>query len=344
MRKTLQELANYLGGTVIGDGATVISGLAGLDDAKEGDITFLANPKYASKVATTKASAVILPPGADGHGHQVITMANPYLGFAKLLTMFTARPRPQLGIMAGAHVAADATIGADANIYPGAYVGSGVKIGDRVTLHPGAVVYAGAQLGDDVTLHSGVSIREGCRVGNRVTIHNNTTIGSDGFGYAPDGDAYFKIPQIGIVVIEDDVEIGANTAIDRAALAATRIGRGTKIDNLVQIAHNCVTGENCVIVSQVGISGSARLGRNVTLGGQVGVAGHLEIGDRVMIAARGGVMSTVPANGIYGGTPLQPQKEWLRSTALVTKLPELKKTVLNLEKRLTQLEKAGTRD
>jgi len=342
MQKTLQELADYLGGTVIGDSATLISGLAGLDDAKQGDISFLANPKYAAKVATTKATAVVLPPGAARHGLQAIEMANPYLGFAKLLTLFTARPRPVLGIMPGAHVVADAIIGAEASVYPGAYIGSGARIGARVTIHPGATVYAGVHLGDDVILHANVCVREGCRIGNRVTIHNNTTIGSDGFGYAPDGDGHYKIPQIGIVIIEDDVEIGANVAIDRAALAATRIGRGSKIDNLVQIAHNCVIGENCIIVSQVGISGSTKLGSRVTLGGQVGTAGHLEIGDNVTIAGRGGVMSSVPSNGIYSGLPLQPHRDWLRTMAVIPKLPELKKAFADLEKRLTDLETQGT--
>jgi UDP-3-O-[3-hydroxymyristoyl] glucosamine N-acyltransferase len=340
-QRTLRELAEYLGGTVVGDDATIITGLAGLDDAMPGDISFLANPKYAAKVATTRATAVMLPPGGDGHGRQVIELANPYLGFAKLLTLFTAQPRPQVGIMPGAHLANDAVIGADANIYPGAFVGAGVTIGNRVTLHPGATVYAGAQLGDDVTLHANVCVREGCRIGNRVTIHNNTTIGSDGFGYVPEASGHYKIPQIGIVVIEDDVEIGANVAIDRAAVAVTRIGRGSKIDNLVQIAHNTIIGENCIIVSQVGISGSTKLGNWVTMGGQSATAGHLFIGDRVSIAARGGVTASLPDAGVYAGLPLQSHREWLRSMAVVPKLPELKKTVADLEKRLAVLEETA---
>jgi len=334
--RTLEELAHYLGGEVAGDPSVVITGLAGLDDAREGDITFLANPKYAPKVATTRASAVILSPGAERYGRHAIVMENPYLGFAKLLSLATARPRTPRGVMPGAVVSGSAVIGRDPSVYPGVYIGENVRIGDRVTLYPNVVIGDGVTIGDDVTLHAGVSIREGCRIGNRVTIHDNTTIGSDGFGYAPDGDRHFKIPQIGIVVVEDDVEIGANCAIDRAALDVTRIGRGTKIDNLVQIAHNCVIGENCIIVSQVGISGSTRLGNNVTLGGQVGVAGHLTIADRTMIAAKSGVMSSVEP-GVYGGIPILPHKEWLKSAALVAKLPEMKKKIIELERILSSL-------
>ncbi|GAB4299910.1 MAG: UDP-3-O-(3-hydroxymyristoyl)glucosamine N-acyltransferase [Desulfuromonadia bacterium] len=337
--KRLEELAHYLGGEVVGDPSVVITGLAGLDDAREGDITFLANPKYAAKVATTRASAVILSPGAERCGKNAIVMESPYLGFAKLLTLATTSPRVPLGVMEGAHISPTAVIGTEPSIYPGVYIGENVRIGDRVTLYPNVVIGDGVSIGDDVVLHAGVSIRKGCRIGNRVTIHDNTTIGSDGFGYAPEGDGHFKIPQIGIVIVEDDVEIGANCAIDRAALEATRIGRGTKIDNLVQIAHNCVIGENCIIVSQVGISGSTRLGNNVTLGGQVGVAGHLTIADRTMIAAKSGVMSSVE-RGVYGGIPILPHKEWLRSAALVAKLPEMKKRIADLERRLVSLQSA----
>ena len=233
-------------------------------------------------------------------------------------------------------------MGIEVTIYPGAWVADGVRLGNRVTVYPGAALYPGVVVGDDVTLHANVSIRERCRIGNRVIIHDGTVIGSDGFGYAPDGAGYYKIPQIGIVVVEDDVEIGANVVIDRAALEVTRIGRGTKIDNLVQIAHNCVIGENCMIVSQVGISGSTKLGNHVTLAGQVGVAGHLEIGDNVMIAAQSGVPGNVPAGQVMSGSPAIPHREWLKASTVFGRLPELRKTVADLEKRLAELEK--TRD
>jgi UDP-3-O-[3-hydroxymyristoyl] glucosamine N-acyltransferase len=338
VEKSLNELAEYLGGRVIGEGEVRIRGLASLDEAGGGEITFLANPKYAAKVASTGATAVILPPGANGHGRNVIEVKNPYLAFAKLLTLFHVRPFQAKGVMAGAWIGADVVMGPEVSIYPGASVADGVKLGNRVTLFPGVVLYEGVELGDDVTLHANVTVREKCRVGNRVVIHSSSVVGSDGFGYVPDGKEWYKIPQVGIVVIEDDVEIGANCAIDRAALDATVIGHGTKIDNLVQIAHNCVIGANCMIVSQAGVAGSARLGEHVTLGGQVGVVGHLEIGDNVMVGGKSGVHNDVPAGQIVSGIPAFPHREWLRAMGAVPKLPELRKTVSALEKRIEELE------
>jgi UDP-3-O-[3-hydroxymyristoyl] glucosamine N-acyltransferase len=338
MKKSLAEIAQYLGGRVSGDGTILIGGLATLDDAGEGQLTFLANPKYAAKVATTRASAVLLPEGADAHGHNAIFHANPYLAFAKLLTLFYVAPAAPAGIMPGALVAEGARIGADCTVHPGASVAAGVVVGDRAVLHPGVVLYPGVTLGEDVTLHANVSVRSGCRIGNRVTIHDGTVVGSDGFGYAPDGKSWYKIPQIGIVVIEDDVEIGSNAVIDRAALEVTRIGRGSKIDNLVQIAHNCVIGEDCMIVSQVGISGSTQVGNHVIMGGQVGVAGHLKIGDNVMIGAKSGVPGDIAANQTMSGYPCLPHREWLKSSGVIPKLPEFRRTVISLEKRVAELE------
>ena len=336
--RTLRELAEYLGGTVAGDESKTVSGVASLDDAADHQITFLANPRYAPKVASTSAGAVVLPPGADRHGRNAILVANPYLAFAKLLTLFHVAPREPRGVMEGALIGRDVIMGKDVTVYPGAVVGDGVTLGDRVTLYPGAVIYDGVTVGCDVTLHANVVVYQGCRIGNRVTIHAGTIVGSDGFGYAPDGDGFYKIPQLGIVIIEDDVEIGANTTIDRAALTATRIGRGTKIDNLVMIAHNCVIGENCTIVSQVGISGSTKLGKRVTLAGQVGVAGHLEIGDNVMVGAKSGIPGNVPAGSMLSGIPAYNHRDWLRVSAMMPKLPEMKKTLAELEKRVRELE------
>jgi len=344
MKKTLAEIALYLGGTVSGDGETLIGGLATLDDAGEGELTFLANPKYAGKVATTRASAVLLPEGGNPQGHHAIFHANPYLAFAKLLTLFYVCAPPGAGILPGAQVAEGVRLGAGGTIHPGATVAAGVVIGERVVLHPGVVLYPGVTLGDDVTLHANVSVRSGCRIGNRVTIHDGTVVGSDGFGYAPDGPGWYKIPQIGIVVIEDDVEIGSNSVIDRAALEVTRIGRGTKIDNLVQIAHNCVIGEDCMIVSQVGISGSTQVGNHVIMGGQVGVAGHLKIGDNVMLGAKAGVPGNVAANQILSGTPCIPHRDWLKASGVFAKLPEMRRTMTALEKRVAELEALLAKD
>lgn len=338
MVRTLKELAEYLGGDLRGNGDVLITGVAGLDDAQECHISFLANQKYAARVLTTKAGAVLLPPGVESHGRSAIVLTNPYLGFAKLVTLFHVHPLQVKGIMAGAFVGVGVIMGEEVTIYPGAFVGDGVKLGDRVTLFPGVAVYDGAEVGSDTVLHANVSVRERCRIGDRVIIHNGTVVGSDGFGYALDGKGHYKIPQVGIVIIEDEVEIGANTTIDRAALGATVIRRGSKIDNLVQIAHNCVVGEHCIIVSQVGVSGSTKLGDFVTLGGQVGVAGHLEIGSRAMVGAKSGVHGNIPSGQIFSGIPALPHKQWLRTAMALPKVPELRKTVLDLERRIKDLE------
>ncbi len=336
--KTLQELAEYLGGETTGDKTVLISGIGPLDSAIAGQITFLTTPKYAAKVETTKASAIVLPPDTESFGRNGIVVSNPYLAFAKLLTLFTARPRTAKGIMTGAYIADSATIGSDATVYPGAYIGEKVIIGDRVTIHPNVTVYEGAQLGDDITLHSGVSVREGSRIGNRVIVHNGTVIGGDGFGYAPDDDGWFKTPQIGMVIIDDDVEIGSNSTIDRAALETTRIGRGTKIDNLVQVAHNCQIGENCIIVAQAGIAGSTRLGKHVTLGGQVAIVDHLVIGDNAMISGQSGVFNNVKPGAVLSGTPAIPHQARLKSAAVFPHLPEMRKTLVRLGSRMKKVE------
>lgn len=336
--KTVSELADFLGGVVQGDGSLVISGLGTLDTAGPDALTFLANPKYASKVAETTAGAVLMAPGGDRFGRTAIEVANPYLGFAKLLKLFYTTPHKPVGALQGSFISESATIGEDASIYPGAYVGKNVTIGKRTVIFPGAVLYDNVIIGEDCTIHANAVVRERCRIGNRCILQPGAVVGSDGFGYAPDGNGYYPIPQIGIVVLDDDVEIGANSCVDRAAIEVTRICRGTKLDNLVQVAHNCQIGENCMIVSQVGISGSTKIGNHVTLAGQVGVVGHLTIGDNVLVGAQSGVPSSLPANAGYSGTPAMPHKEWLRSMAVIPRLPELRKTVTALEKRIAQLE------
>jgi UDP-3-O-[3-hydroxymyristoyl] glucosamine N-acyltransferase len=338
LKKTLQELAEHLKGRVVGDETVLVTGLAPLESAGPDKITFLANRKYAAKVADTKAGCVLMAPGGEAYGRNVIEVDNPYLCFAKLLALFYTHPHPPLGVLHESNVGSGVTLGGGISIYPGAFVGNNVAIGDRTVIHAGAVVYEGAVIGDDCVIHSNAVIRERCRVGNRCVLQPGAVIGSDGFGYAPDGRSYYRIPQIGIVVLEDDVEIGANTAIDRAALEVTLVKRGTKIDNLVQIAHNCQIGQDCMIVSQVGISGSTKIGDHVTLAGQVGVVGHLTIGDNVMVGAKSGVPNSLAANAGYSGIPVQPHKDWLRSMAIVSNLPALKKTVNALEKRIAELE------
>ena len=336
--RTVTELAEFLGGVVQGDGDTVISGLGSLETAGPESLTFLANPRYAAKVAETSAGAVLMAPGGERYGRTAIEMSNPYLGFAKLLTLFYTAPHEPRGVLPAAIVSNSATIGTGASIYAGAVIGKNVSVGARTTVYPGAVLYDNVVVGEECTIHANAVIRERCRIGSRCIIQPGAVIGSDGFGYAPDGSGYYRIPQIGIVVLEDDVEIGANSCIDRAAIEVTLIKRGTKLDNLVQIAHNCQIGEDCMIVSQVGISGSAKIGNHVTLAGQVGVAGHLTIGDNVLVGAQSGVPSSLPANAAYSGTPTMPHREWLKSAMIVPRLPEIKKTVSALEKRVAELE------
>ena len=336
--RTVNELSEYLGGRVVGDGSTLISGLAPLEQATAETATFLANPKYAAKVSTTNAGVVLMAPGGEAYGRTIIELSNPYLGFAKLLSLFYTVPHPDRGVMTGAVVGSDVTMGAGCSVYPGAVVGDRALIGQRVVIHPGAVIYPGVTIGDDTVIHANVVIRERCRVGNRCVVQPGAVIGSDGFGYAPDGQGYYPIPQIGIVVLEDDVEIGANTTIDRAALEETRIRRGTKLDNLVQVAHNCQIGENCMIVSQVGIAGSSKIGNHVTLAGQVGVVGHITIGDNVVVGAQSGVSGGLAANGYYSGTPAMEHRDWLKAMGVMPKLPDLRKRIADLEKRISALE------
>lgn len=336
--KTLQELAEYLGGTVRGDAALTVNGLAPLESAGPDKVTFLANPKYAAKVAETKAGAVLMAPGTEAYGRNVIELANPYLGFAKLLTLFYTAAHPPLGVLPEAVIGINVTLGEGISIYPGAVVGNNVTIGDRVVIHPGAVIYDDATIGDESVIHANAVVRERCRLGKRCKLQPGAVIGSDGFGYAPDGPSYYPIPQIGIVVLEDDVEIGANSTVDRAALEVTLIKRGTKLDNLVQVAHNCQIGEDCMIVSQVGIAGSSKIGNHVTLAGQVGVVGHVSIGDNVIVGAQAGVPSALAPNGYYSGSPAMPHKDWLRVMGVLPKLPDMRKKVSELEKKIAALE------
>lgn len=338
LTKTLQELADHLGGVVRGDGTIKISGLAPLEGAGPDKVSFLANPKYAAKVAETRAGGVLMAPGGEAYGRNVIELENPYLGFAKLLTFFYTQPHPALGVLPEAVVGTNVLLGEDISIYPGALIGNNVTVGDRVVIYPGAVIYDGAVIGDDSVIHANAVVRERCRIGKRCKLQPGAVIGSDGFGYAPDGAGYYPIPQIGIVVLEDDVEIGANAAVDRAAIEVTLIKRGTKLDNLVQVAHNCQIGEDCMIVSQVGIAGSSKIGNHVTLAGQVGVVGHVNIGDNAIVGAQAGVPGSLEGNAYYSGSPAMPHREWLRVMGTLPKLPEMRKKMSELEKKIAVLE------
>jgi UDP-3-O-[3-hydroxymyristoyl] glucosamine N-acyltransferase len=335
----LSELASRLGATVRGDGSVDVARVASIDEAGPGDLTFVSNPRYVAKLATTRASAVIVAPEIDTSLPSLLS-GNPYLAFAHAVTLLEPPDRPAPGVHPSAAVAKDAVLGA--NVHVGAFVaiGSGCRIGANTVLRPHVVLYDEVTVGDDCELHSGVQVREGCRLGSRVIVQNGAVIGSDGFGFAKDEHGrYAKIPQRGIVVIEDDVEIGALTAIDRAALHETRIGRGSKLDNLVQVGHSVTIGEDTVLAGQVGIAGSTKVGKRVTLAGQVGVAGHITIGDGVIASAQTGIPSDVEEGRFVSGYPAIDNRAWLKSSAVFSRLPELQERVRELEREIEALKK-----
>ena len=341
---TLGELARRLECPVEGDAAIEIRRVAKIEEAGPGDLTFLANPKYASKLATTRASAIIMNGGAASLNEAaapcaVIRSTSPYLTFARAAQVLSPDKPPAAGVHSLASVAADATVDPTATISAFAAIGSGATIGARTIIHPHVVVGEGTAIGPDCILHGHVSIRERCTIGARVIIQNGAVVGSDGYGFAPRADgSHEKIPQTAPVVIEDDVEIGANTTIDRPAVGETRIKAGTKIDNLVQIGHGVVLGKNVLLAAQVGIAGSTVLGDSVQFGGQVGVGGHLTIGDRVKAVGQSGITNSVDADEFVSGYPAIPNSEWKRSSVVFRKLPEMRRQLRALEERLQALE------
>ena len=338
-------MAEYVGGRVIGDGSVTIYRVSPIEEAGPGDITFLANPRYARFIPGSKASAIIVAPQVVGpevakSGQGFLEVAQPYVAFAKILQLFAPATEYQYRqeIAPSAHIDPTAKVGHDVSIYPNVYVGRSTQIGDHSILLPGVFLGDQVEIGRDCVLHPNVVVRDGCRVGSRVILHAGVVIGSDGFGYAGSGEDRIKIPQVGVVEVEDDVEIGANTTIDRATLGRTLIARGAKIDNLVQIAHNVTVGANSVIAAQAGVAGSTRLGKNVTLAGQVGVVNHIEIGDGAVIGPQSGVPQSVPAGALLsGGIGVAPHHEWLKVMTLLPQLPRLWSLVRRLEKQVAQL-------
>jgi UDP-3-O-[3-hydroxymyristoyl] glucosamine N-acyltransferase len=315
-----------------------IQRVAGIIEAEAGDLTFVSNRRYISHIKTTRASAIILGRDIPSASIPILRSDNPYLAFAKALELFYQPVRPVPGIDSSAHIAPDAEIGDDPSIGPGCVVQSGCRIGKNVILHPNVVIYPGAVIGHDVEIHSHAVVREFCVLGNRVVIQNGAVIGSDGFGFAPKPDGtYYKILQTGRVLIEDDVEIGSNTTIDRAAVGDTVIKKGAKLDNLVQVGHGATVGEHSVLAAQVGLAGSTRLGRNVKAGGQVGFAGHLEVGDDAVITAQSGTSHDVQPGEVLSGSPAFANRDWLRSVTAFPRLPTLMIRVRQLEKQLEAL-------
>ena len=335
----VKELAERLGCRFEGDGELDIQRVSGIAEAGPGDLTFFTNPKYGSELRATRASAVILGPGAGPAPCAMLRDPQPYLAFARAVELFEERWRPAPGVHELAVVANGVQLGEDASVGPFAVVGEGAVIGARTIVYPHVVIGRQAQVGADCVLHVRVSVRERVRIGSRVVVQDGAVIGSDGFGFArrPDG-THHKIPQIGGVVIEDDVEIGAHTAIDRPAVGETRIGAGSKIDNLVQIAHGVAVGRNVLLAAQVGIAGSTTVEDGVTLAGQVGVAGHLTIGKGVIATAQSGIPNSVDAGAFISGYPAIANRDWLKASAVFRRLPELRKRVSELESRIRQLE------
>ena len=338
MKATLGKLAQLVGGEVEGDPALEITGISSLEEANEGEITFLAEMKFLPRLEKSRASAAIVPQTLANVSKPVIRTANPYLAYARVQTFFTERPYSPRGIDPRACLGQGVKIGRDVSIHPFVYVGERSCLGDRVVLHPGVFLGESVEVGEGSILYPNVVIMDRCRVGKRVIIHGGTVIGSDGFGFAREGHRYVKIPQVGIVQIDDDVEIGANCAIDRAAMGKTWIKRGVKTDNLVQIGHNVIIGEDAIIVAQVGVAGSTEVGNRVALGGQAGVIGHIRIGDGAMVGAQAGVAQDVDPGQIVSGSPAFPHKEWLRAQAAFPKLPEMKRLLTFLEKKVAALE------
>ncbi len=336
---TLGELARRLECPVEGDAALEIRRVAKIEDAGPGDLTFLANPKYASKLASTRASAVIMNGDALAAPCAVIRSQSPYLTFARAAQVLSPGRAPAAGIDALASVARDAAVDPTATIGAFAVIGAGASIGARSVIHPHAVIGDDTTIGADCVIHSHVSVRERCTLGARVILQNGAVVGSDGYGFAQRADgSHEKIPQLAPVVIEDDVEIGANTTIDRPAVGETRIKAGTKIDNLVQIAHGVVLGRHVLLAAQVGIAGSTVVGDHVQFGGQVGVGGHLTIGDRARAVGQSGITNSVDADQFVSGYPAIDNREWRRSSAVFRRLPEMRKQLRALEERLGKLE------
>jgi UDP-3-O-[3-hydroxymyristoyl] glucosamine N-acyltransferase len=339
MPLSLDELARLVGGAVTGDGSVQIRGVNGLREAGPGEITFLANPKYLPLLAATRASAAIL---ADGTPCPIpaIRVKNPDLAFARVAErLLGSAPRPAPGVHPTAVVAPGARLGKDVSVGACTVVEENADVGDGCVLYPQVYVGAGARLGPGCLLWPRAVVRERCELGARVILQSGAVVGSDGFGYATDAGVHHKIPQVGIVVLEDDVEIGANAAIDRARFGRTVVGRGTKIDNLVQIAHNVALGQGCLLAAQSGVSGSTRLGNYVVLAGQAGLVGHIEVGDRAVVTAQAGVGKDVPPGAMISGEHAVETKRHLREMAAVARLPEALQELRALRKEVEELRK-----
>jgi len=330
----LREISEIIGGRILGDPEIEITGASGIHEATPGDITFLSGKKKQFNLSEIKASAVIAKETIKGLGPvSTLLVDNPRLAFAKVLELFHKKPYKPSGISSRAVIGDNVIFGSDISIHPLAYVGSNAHIGSRVSIFPGVYIGEGVVIGDDTVIYPNVSIMEGTKIGRNVRIHSGTVIGADGFGYIAVNGTYYKMPQVGGVIIEDEVEIGANVTIDRAATAHTVVGQGTKIDNSVHIAHNVTIGRHCIIIAKVGISGSVEIGDGVIIGGQAGVIEHIRIGKGAIISAKTGVTEDVPPGQATSGYPSMPHRDWLRAQSSFRRLPDYIKRIHHLEKR-----------
>ena len=335
----LKELAERLGCRLEGDGSLEIHRVAGLEQAGSGDLTFFANPKYTPALRRTRATAVILGEDAPAAGCAMLRTKDPYLALADALSLFVSAPRPAPGVDKLSHVGPDVVLGLDVSVGPFSSIGRGARIGDRTVIYPNVCIGDGTVIGDDCIIHSHVAIRERVVLGHRVIVQNGAAIGGDGYGFVRRSDGtHQKIPQTSGVIIEDDVEIGANTTIDRPAIGETRIQAGAKIDNLVQIGHGVNVGRNALLAAQVGIAGSTTIGDGAMLGGQVGVAGHVSIGKNAAAIGQSGITNSIPDGAFVSGYPAIDNREWLKASVIFRKLPALRKKIADLEQRILELE------
>jgi len=337
---TARQIAEILNGTIEGDAGATVSSFSKIEEGKQGTISFLANPKYKHYIYSTRASIVLVNDDFEAEEPvqaTLIRVPNAYAALAMLLDMVEKMKPRKKGIEPMTYIADNVKKGNDIYVGSFSYISEHVSIGDNTQIYPQVYIGEGAVIGENTIVYAGVKIYPGCKIGNNCIIHSGAVIGSDGFGFAPDGDTYKKIPQTGIVIIEDDVEIGANTTIDRAVMDATIIRKGVKLDNLIQIAHNVEIGDNTVMAAQVGISGSTKIGRNCMLGGQAGLAGHITVGDRANIGAQSGVISNVKEEAQVIGSPPMPVKNFFRSSAVFAKLPDIYRQMGQMEKEIERL-------
>jgi UDP-3-O-[3-hydroxymyristoyl] glucosamine N-acyltransferase len=333
---TLEELARLVGGEVRGGCEEMLFGIAGIREARKGQITFMVDPKYGKDLETTQASAIIVGSQLPQTSKPLLITSNPYLAYARIAQFFVPQPSHPQGISSLTHRGKECRIGEKVSIYPLVYLGDRVVIGEGVTLYPGVYLGDSVRVGKDSIVYPNVSILSGTIIGKRVIIHSGTVIGSDGFGFVPDG--MVQVPQTGIVQIDDDCEIGANNTIDRATFGKTWIKTGVKTDNQVHVAHNVVVGEHSLLIAQVGISGSVTIGQGVILAGQVGVADHVTIGDGVKVGGKSGVIKSIPPGEVVSGNPTMPHQTYLRASSLIKRLPEMTRKIRALEDRVLVLE------